>query len=191
MIFTLLPPLGAWRLLGAHDGFEITQFVTKKGDNITLNGTSLGIESGTPWNFHYTIDLDPSWHIRSAVIDNTDGDRLDIQADGVGHWTINGKRRPDLDNCLDLDLEGSVVTNTAPIHRLALEVNQKSDAPAAYVRTQNLRIERLEQTYQRLADSENLAVFDYNSPRFDYHNLLRFAPDGLIVDYPSIGARVL
>lgn len=187
---THLPSLGAWRLIGVHDGFEITHFVTKK-DGVTLIGASLGVENGMPWNFRYTIELDAKWHARNAVIENEEGDRLQIQAGGAGRWIVNGEHRSDLDGCLDLDLEGSVVTNAAPVHRLALAVGRQADAPAVYVRTQKLQVERLEQTYQRVADPDNLIIFDYNSPRFEYHDLLRFAPDGLVVDYPGIAIRVV
>lgn len=188
--FVPLPPFGAWRLLGAHDGFEITRFAAAK-NGVVFTGTSLGIEADTPWNFDYIIEVDNSWHTRSAVINNQAGGRIEVQTDGAGHWTVNGERRPDLDGCLDLDLEGSAVTNAIPIRRLALVAGEQASAPAAYVRTDKLQVERLDQTYRRIADQNGMLVFDYRSPRFAYHECLRFAPDGLVAEYPGIAARVM
>lgn len=45
----------------------------------------------------------------------------------------------------------------------------------------------LDQTYLRMPGAG--VRFDYDSPRHGYHATLRFAPDGLVVDYPFIGRR--
>ncbi len=187
--FAALPGIGAWRLLGAHDGFEITQF-DKNDGRVVLTGTTLGVEGRVPWNLRYVIELDPSWRTRRAAIEDSNGRRLEVEADGQGRWTINGKHDANLDGCLDLDLEGSVVTNTAPVHRMALAVGEHAEAPAAYVRAAGLTLERLEQTYERLPTEDDSILFDYDSPRFDYRDRIRFAADGLVIDYPNIGARV-
>jgi hypothetical protein len=102
---------------------------------------------------------------------------------------IGGERCAQLDGCLDLDLEASLVTNMAPVHRLSLRVGQRSEAPAVYVRTRNLKVERLEQTYARIPDAGGRVVFDYESPRFSYRADLQFARDGLVLVYPNIGWR--
>lgn len=162
----------------------------KRPDGARLSGTSVGMEAGKLWSLRYVIRLNTNWCTRSAVIENDRGQRVKVQADGAGHWLIDGRRKPQLDGCLDLDLEASLVTNMAPVRRLGLRVGAGSAAPAAYVRHQNLRVERLEQTYRRVADKKDLVVFEYDSPRFGYHARLKFARDGLVVDYPRIGERV-
>lgn len=187
--FTELPPLGAWRLLGAYEGCEVVRFL-KKGDGVVLAGTTVGVEQGVPWSIHYTIRVGDGWRVRHATLTDLAGHRLDIRGDGAGSWMIDGKRLPELDGCLDLDLEASVVTNTFPVHRLFLAVGERGESAAVYVRTDGLAVERLEQIYRRLPDEDGRLAFDYESPRFGYHDTLRFAPDGLTVDYPGIGVRV-
>ena len=113
-----------------------------------------------------------------------------LVADGKGSWTINGQRYPELDGCLDLDLEASVVTNTIPVHRLALAVGGQGQSTAAYIRSSGLAVERLDQTYRRLPDASGKMRFDYRSPRFGYQDTLLFGSDGLAVEYPGIGARL-
>lgn len=187
--FAELPERGAWRLAGAHEGFEVVRFRVER-DGIFLAGTSVGTQDGVPWDLRYVIELEPSWRTRRAVIEAGDGRRVEIARDGAASWIIDGTSDLGFDGCLDLDLEGSVVTNAIPVHRLALAVAERADAPAIYVRAQTLTVERLDQTYARLPDEAGVLVFDYASPRFGYRDRLRFAPDGLVLDYPNIGSRV-
>ena len=196
--FFPLPPIGAWQLSGAHEGFEVARFAAGAASatgatgaaGAMLRGTSVGVEGGGPWSFTYVIEVDPAWRVRRAAIESGDGGRLEIEADGAGAWRVNGARRPELDGCFDLDLEGSAVTNTLPVHRLAIGLGERAEAPAAYVRTHGLSIERLEQSYRRLPSGADHLVFEYEAPRFEYRAELRFALDGLVVDYPGIARRV-
>jgi hypothetical protein len=188
--FTDLPPVGAWRLVGAYEGFEVVRFAPGGDAGTVITGTTVGVEEGVPWSIHYVLDVADNWHVRRATVTDHDGTRLDVRTDGEGSWTVDGRPRPELDGCLDLDFEASVVTNTLPVHRLALTVGQQGGSAATYVRSEGLVVERLDQTYRRLPDGDGMVVFDYESPRFGYHDRLRLAPDGLAVDYPGIGVRV-
>ncbi|HEX5995332.1 MAG TPA: putative glycolipid-binding domain-containing protein, partial [Jiangellales bacterium] len=149
----------------------------------------VGQEAGVPWSIHYAIDVGDDWQVKRATVRDDAGNELEIVVDGKGLWTINGQRRSDLEGCLDLDLEASVVTNTVPIHRLALSVGQHGQSGAVYLRTIGLEVERLDQTYRRLPDADGELRFEYQSPRFGYHDTLRFGTDGLVVEYPGIGVR--
>jgi hypothetical protein len=187
--FSELPAIGAWRLTGAYSGFEVTRFAASDAGR-TLRGTTLGVEDDLIWSIEYTIHLDANWQVMSARIESGVGARLEVATDGAGNWTVNGEHRPDLRGYVDLDLEASAVTNTIAVHRLALPVGGTGQSRAAYVRTAGLVVERLDQTYRRLANQHGLIVFDYESPRFGYRGRLHFAKDGLIVEYPEIAERV-
>lgn len=187
--FSPLPSVAAWRLMDAYDGFEIAHF-TENSAGTTLTGTSIGVETSLFWEIHYSVELDKDWCVRSALVTAKDGSQLHITADGKGRIEVNGVHEPQLDGCLDLDFEFSAVTNTAPVHRLALQVGATGQSSAAYVRASGLDVERLEQTYLRLPDNGQEKVFDYSSPRFDYYDKLRFGADGLISTYPQIASRI-
>ena len=81
-------------------------------------------------------------------------------------------------------------TNTIPVHRLKLRVGQSVDAPAAYVRALDLRIERLEQTYMRVDDEGDRQRYQYRSPAFGCEAQLVYDSSGLVLDYPGIASRV-
>lgn len=182
------PAMAAWRLLGAHEGFE-TLFPRSIDSGHLLEGYSAGVEDGRAWGLSYTILTDERWTTRSAIIVGNDG-RIGLTHDGAGTWWVDEKRAPELDGCLDVDFEGSACTNALPIRRLGLAPEEAAQAPAAYVRTVDRRVERLEQSYRRLADDGDHARYAYASPAFSYDAILVYDASGLIVDYPDIAVRV-
>lgn len=187
--FAPLPPVAAWQLRGAYTGFEVARFITRKS-GVLLKGTTVGVEGDTPWSLRYAIEVDSSWKLRKAVVEKDTGESVHIERDGEGNWTIDGQSRPEFRGYSDLDLEASAVTNTIPVHRLALQAGEHADAPAAYVRTKTLEVESLGQSYECVSADSDGIVFDYRSPRFGYHDRLHFAPNGLIREYPGIGVSM-
>jgi uncharacterized protein len=187
-----LPAQAAWRHVGASDGFEVL-FPQSDGDGLRLVGSSAAVEEGDAWGIRYEIAVASDWTTRSARVTSlTRGGDAEVllEADGAGAWRIDGRAAPELDGLLDVDLEGSVCTNLLPVHRLALAVDERAVASAAYVRARDLSVERLDQTYRRITDADDGGQrYDYASPRFNYEAVLVYAPDGLIRDYPELAER--
>jgi hypothetical protein len=71
-----------------------------------------------------------------------------------------------------------------------LAVGARADAPAAYVRAADLTVERLDQTYERVADDAGQQRFEYAAPVFDVNCRLVYDQSGLVIDYPGIALRV-
>jgi len=186
-----LPPFAAWRHRDAREGFEIV-FLTRLPDGYRLEGGTTAVEDGRAWKVDYRIDLDANWLTRGARVvgrSETGPSDVRIEADGLGSWTVNAAPRPDLQGCLDLDLESSSLTNALPVHRLGLQVGEAAEAPAVYVRAQDLSVERLEQHYHRVDDEGAGQRFDYAAPRFDYRERLAYDASGLILTYPGLAER--
>lgn len=76
------------------------------------------------------------------------------------------------------------------MHRLGLRVGQSVEAPAAYVRALDLRVERLEQTYMRVDDDGDRQRYLYRSPAFGFEAQLVYDASVLVLDYPGIASRV-
>jgi hypothetical protein len=118
------------------------------------------------------------------------GGEVRLEAGGAGGWRVNGAPAPELDGCLDVDLESSALTNAFPIRRLRLQPGADAAAPAAYVRALDLRVERLEQRYVRLGDDGCRRRYRYAAPAFDFECVLTYGVDGLVADYPGLAVRV-
>jgi hypothetical protein len=84
---------------------------------------------------------------------------------------------PDLDNCLDVDLEWSPSTNTLPIRRLGLAIGDMKTVTAAWVRFPSLEVQRLDQSYERVDERR----YRYRSGRFTAD--LAVDEDGVVLQY--------
>lgn len=187
-----LPSQIAWRHVGARQGFEVT-FVAEVNGGLCFTGTTAALEDGHAWTVSYQVTVDPvSWATRSArVRARTDAQEraLEVTTDGAGTWRLGSRPAPQLDGCLDIDLESSVLTNAFPVRRLGLAFGKGADAPGVYVRAEDLRVERLEQCYVRLEDQGSGRRFAYAAPAFDFNCVLAYDDAGLLLDYPGIAVR--
>jgi uncharacterized protein len=191
MSFAPLPGTAAWLHRGARSGFEVVYF-HPGGDGSRIEGWTAAAEAGTTWVVEYTIEVDAAGATRSARIRGRSADGFRsarLEADGAGHWLVNGDPAPALDGCLDVDLEASAMTNALPVRRIGLPVGAQATAPAAYVRAVGLAVERLEQTYVRAADEASWQRYDYAAPAFDFSGRLVYDHAGLVLDYPGIAVR--
>ncbi len=185
------PPLAAWRHVEAREGFEVLAVHERPG-GVVLDGHTTAVEEGEGFGVGYRIEVDERWRTRRAELrawwPHGEGSVL-VEGDGEGRWHVDGEARPDLDGCLDVDLESSACTNALPLRRLGLAVGEAADAPAAYVRAFDLTVERLEQRYERRPDVGDRIVVHYVCERFDADFDLVFDRSGLIVDYPGLAVR--
>ncbi|RUR03141.1 putative glycolipid-binding domain-containing protein [Labedella endophytica] len=186
------PPAGAsWTHVGARAGFEIAFFDDVR-DGHRLTGQTTAHESLALWSVGYDVTVDNSWTTVSAHVTNlttTGRNELVLTRARDGEWAANGERRPELDGCLDVDFESSAVTNTLPVHRLEFVEGEGVDVPAAFVRADDLRVERLEQRYTLVEAAPEWLLFQYESSTFDFFCELRYDRAGLVVEYPGIATR--
>jgi hypothetical protein len=192
MPFLTLPASAAWRHVEAREGFEAAFFRSLPDGGWAAEGTTAAAEDGQAWAVSYIIRFDAAWRTRSARVTSATaaGTReTALDADGAGSWLVGGRPAPQLDGCLDVDLESSAMTNMLPVHRLGLPVGAQADSPAAYVRALDLTVERLEQRYRRIPDDGGRQRYDYTAPAFGFTACLIYDQSGLVVDYPGIARR--
>jgi uncharacterized protein len=191
MSFRTLPRFAAWQHRDAREGFEVA-FLQSDHGGYRFEGTTTAVEDGEAWTVGYVIGLDSKWLTRGARVwarGASGPHELTLDADGSGRWWVSGAPAPHLDGCLDVDLESSALTNALPVHRLGLTIGQEADAPAAYVRAGDLRVERLEQSYVRVDDAGDRQRYDYSAPGFGFKSRLRYDESGLVLDYRGIAVR--
>lgn len=186
------PPAGAsWNHTGARVGFEVAFFNDLSAGH-RLTGHTTAHESSALWSVGYDVTVDGSWRTIAVHASNLTarGKReLTLTRDSGGRWTANGGLRPELDGCFDVDFESSAVTNTLPLHRLDFIEGVGVDVPAAFVRADDLRVERLEQRYTLVEAGPEQILFHYESSTFEFECDLRYDSSGLVVEYPGIATR--
>lgn len=186
------PPAGAsWNHRGARAGFEVA-FFTDLNTGHRVTGSTTAHESSVLWSVSYDVTVDSSWRtvrVHASNLAATGQGELALTRDVAGRWTVNGELRPELDDCFDVDFESSAVTNTLPLHRLDFSEGIGVDVPAAFVRADDLRVERLEQRYTLIEAGPEHFLFHYESSTFEFSCDLRYDGSGLIVEYPGIAVR--
>ena len=119
-------------------------------------------EAGMRAQLIYVIECEADWRTRRTVVTGSAAGapiRFEFAADGEGQWTLNGAALPAVEGALDIDLGFTPATNLLPIRRLDLAVGERANVLTAWVRFPELRVEALEQSYEREADR----VFRYEA----------------------------
>ena len=153
--------------------------VGASADGFDFSGLILQVHEEAPYVVRYHIQVDAGWRTRTVEVElEYGGERhLSLTTDGEGNWSREGLRVERVAGCIDIDLEWSPSTNTLPIRRLGLAPGERKSLAAAWVRFPSLEVERLEQSYARLADGR----YRYRSGRFTAD--LAVDGDGLVLQY--------
>lgn len=188
-----VPTEASWTHRGARSGFEVV-FFRPAGDGHRLVGHTTANEESALWSVGYDVTLDAAWRtvaVHASTLAAAGGRAVALTRDAEDRWTVDGEPRPDLDGCADVDFESSAVTNTFPIHRLDFVEGEVFEVSSAFVRADDLRVERLDQTYSLVDRFPGGLTFHYESPAFAFVCDLVYDAAGLIVDYPGIAVRDL
>jgi hypothetical protein len=94
--------------------------LSKHADGYIVVSRFLGAQADEPVCVDYQLDLSRTWHVRhleatwSTPIATA---RLQLERSVDGEWLSNGTPRPELADCIDVDLAWTPLTNTLPIQR--------------------------------------------------------------------------
>jgi uncharacterized protein len=140
----------------------------------------------------FSVVVHSNWTTRSVdvvAIAAAGETRRRIEVEG-GRWSVDGAVRSDLDDCIDVDIAATPLTNTFPIRRLAgLAVGEAVTSPVAWVDVPALEVTRVRQTYERLEDRSGLACWRYEDPQHGPF-VLTVDDEGIVVEYEGFARRV-
>jgi hypothetical protein len=134
----------------------------RTADGWRLTGELDADEAGVRARLVYVIECGRDWRTRRAMVAGSASDapvRFELAADGEGRWTLDGAPVPIVEGALDIDLGFTPATNLLPIRRLDLAIGERANVLTAWVRFPELRLEALEQSYER----EAVHVFRYDA----------------------------
>lgn len=150
-----------------------------------VHGTVLTVLGGGPCEIRYRVECDPRWRTRTTrlrVFSPSTRHRCALRADGEARWELDGAHIPDLDGVFDVDLGFSPCTNTLPIRRLRLEIDQTERIAVAWLRFPQLDVVRSVQVYKRL--DRHLYRFDSGSG--DFTTQLEVDERGVVIRYGDL-----
>lgn len=162
-------------------------------DGFRLEASETVADGGDRFSCRFTVHTDLAWVTRTARAEALSGDgvlEMELELSGKGgHWTVDGRRAPQLDGCTDVDVAATPLTNTLPIRRLGLRPGEFRDITVAWVDVPNLRVHRMTQRYTRLPANAGTDRYEYRDPTYGSFELT-VDRDGLVLDYEGLARRV-
>jgi uncharacterized protein len=150
------------------------------------DGQLVMVQDG-PFRVRYLLECDAGWRFTTLTITVTDSGRertLQLAVAADGRWQADGKPRPDLDGCIDIDINCTPLTNTLPIRRLRWASGASHDLSVAFVSVPDLAVRAVSQRYTQLEPR----LYRYQSGAFRAD--LPVDGDGFVLDYPGCWTRV-
>jgi uncharacterized protein len=140
----------------------------------------------------YSLTCDPDWRFRTVTVSVTSAagqNALTLTRADDGGWLANGRPRPDLGGCDDIDINCTPLTNTLPIRRLDWSAGEAYDIDVAYISVQELEVRKARQRYTELGrGTTREPAFRYEAGSFQAD--LTVDTDGFVLDYPGIWRRI-
>ncbi|MFL6262750.1 MAG: putative glycolipid-binding domain-containing protein [Thermoanaerobaculia bacterium] len=179
-------PTVLWRRLDmpGHEACRLTALET----GWRLAGGAVFNYEEQACRLEYAITCDEQWRTLSAVVSGWVGERdleIEVTRDESGLWRLNGALIPEVEGCVDVDLNFSPSTNTLPIRRLGLEVGQSAGVRAAWLRFPSFRLEPLEQAYTRVGTN----LYRYESAGGRFVASVEVEEARLVTEYGEIWRR--
>jgi hypothetical protein len=144
-----------------------------------------GSEEGLPVSAGYRLDVDSAWNVLSVAATWSMAGvthRLRLRRSAAGAWRDSRGPRPDLDECVDIDIAWTPLTNSLPVRRLGLAVGEQREIVVAYVSPPDLSVKLVRQQYTRLG----MDRWRYEGYPSGFVADITVDDDGLVVNYPEL-----
>jgi hypothetical protein len=168
----------------AVDGGSEVCVLERAGRGRRLRGTVLTHEAKRPIELRYAVTVDAGWSTTDVeVLVSFAGGELHEPV-GLGALWSGKERPPGYEDCVDVDLSFTPATNTLPIRRLGLEIGEYTEIAVAWLVWPELRFERVQQRYARLAERR------YRYTQGDFEAELEVDEHGLVLEYEGLWRAV-
>lgn len=157
---------------------------------MNVHSVVVGDDDGDRFGLHYHLLLRPGWSFHNLTLDTARPGFPQLSLGRRnGTWTnvTTGAALPELDGCTDIDISATPLTNSLPIHRLALGAGESAEILVAHLAAPDFVPRKARQRYTRLADrTYRFESLDGSGFTAD----LEVDEDGLVLDYPGLFRRV-
>jgi len=158
-------------------------------EQLEVVSTILGIHEGTEYKIDYTAIAKPNWEIVSCRIESRLREFVDVRTfrnDGEGNWTNNGQPISECKGCTYIDISLTPFTNTLPINRSQMQVNEFRRIKVLYINILEQTIASVEQQYTKISDYK----YQYENVPNDFEAEITVDKWGLVKEYPGLFIRL-
>jgi uncharacterized protein len=158
-------------------------------DNKTdIESTIVGKYDVHLYKVDYKIQTNRQWETLSCIINarvNGVQTILEFKRTTPGHWTVNGKNVPEFENCVDIDIPLTPFTNTLPIRRLQMRIEEEKIIRVLYIDLLSQKFSAVQQKYMR----QSMNNYRYENIPNDFEADIEVDEDGFVIDYPELFVR--
>lgn len=153
-----------------------------------INSVIIGSYRGKIYRVEYQIKTNRNWE--TVFLDlfsqhSSQRQHFKFEGDGKGNWMVNGRQADEFKNCIDIDIPLTPFTNTLPIKRLRLLVEEEQQIKVIYCDLLEKEIKPVIQKYICLSETS----FHYENVPNDFEATITVDDDGFVVDYPKLFVR--
>ncbi len=163
--------------------------ITTNAAGYFINSQLTGSFDNKIMRIDYQLQLDHLWNTLSVIANSRYGEHvnaLSFANDGNGNWTFNNKPVPEFAGCMDVDISVTPFTNTLPINRLKLNINDCQQIKVVYINLPSEELHVMEQRYTKISDLEYL----YQNVTSKFEALISTDKNGIVINYPGIFERI-
>jgi hypothetical protein len=169
-----------------HPGYEHVRVDEGHPEWAVFDSMLIREDEGNVRRGGYTLVVDKLWRTLELrlMVEETPGqmEALHLLASGDGTWTdADGNHIPELDGCIDVDIQWSPLTNMLPIRRLHLRTGGEQEIRVAYVSLPDLSVQAVAQRYTAINEHQ----IRYASFTSGFQGDLTIDDEGFVVDYPG------
>jgi uncharacterized protein len=140
------------------------------------------------YRVEYHIKTNPDWETQFVQITSRHSNReqqFRLHKYSTNKWIADGKTIREFDGCTDVDIAITPFTNTLPINRLKLHINETQEVRVIYFDLLQHEVRAVQQQYTRLAELK----YHYENIPNDFETDITVDENGFVVDYPSLFTR--
>lgn len=172
-----------------HEYYSLENCLLNCTDNGSqINSVIVGQYMDSIYRVEYDIITNRNWETTFVKIKSQQNNQFEdftLESNGKGHWKLGGKSNAEFEGCLDVDISLTPFTNTLPINRLMLNVNENRDTKVIYIDLLQQKVTPVRQKYIRLSDTQ----YRYENIPNDFEATITVDDLGLVLNYPSLFVR--
>jgi len=162
--------------------------IKSKESGVEINSVIIGSYKHEIYRVSYLIKTNEHWATVFFELEVQFSDRklmYSYNCDREGNWTKNGSAIDEFKGCIDIDISLTPFTNSLPINRLKLEINERRQIKVLYIDILNQEIKPVLQNYTRISDVE----YKFENVPNDFEAIISIDEDGFVVNYPNLFVR--
>ncbi|WP_276486131.1 putative glycolipid-binding domain-containing protein [Paraflavitalea pollutisoli] len=158
------------------------------GQCVKVQSSIVGHYQQALYKVDYYLLANEQWETRELEIKCQLRDEIhqwSLRCDARSHWWLQGEAAPQFDQCTDVDITLTCLTNSLPIRRLSFDATATHQIDVVYFNILEQTVLPVQQQYTRLQEGQ----FKFENVPNDFEAVIDVDEHGLVTYYPDLFER--